>query len=238
MGLDAVTKGVSGEEQNSLTLSASSDKTTVVGYIRVSTEQQKEDDSHIRQRETVENWAEENVEGDYEIEFVEDLAISGQSDEREGYETMMDNLEEIDMIVVRELSRFGRSLKKILKDIEAMDEQGVDFVSIKDKEIDTSTAQGKLLFHIIAAFNQFWSDLAKERSEEMIQRRKEEGKPIGRPRKLSDKQIKELHSMRQAEGYSYATLKAIAESKNWVDSISRDTIRRNMRMVEEGRIDA
>lgn len=235
MGLETVTQEERTDQTDSPSIPDESDTILVCGYVRISTQQQLEDESHIRQRETIERWAEDNVEEEYEITFMEDLAISGQSDEREGYNMMMESLEELDVVVVRELSRFGRSLKKILKDVEKMREHDVDFVSIKDKEIDTSSAQGKLLFHIIAAFNQFWSDLAQERSEEMIQRRKEEGKPIGRPTKLSDDQMEELYAMRQAEGYSYATLKAIAESKGWVSTISRDTIRRNMKMVEEGK---
>jgi DNA invertase Pin-like site-specific DNA recombinase len=237
MGLTEVASQTEENSEVGPSIDTESDKIQVVGYVRVSTEKQKEEESHVKQRESIEKWAERTLEDGYELEIIEDLAISGQSDDREGYNSMMDNLEDIDMIVVRELSRFGRSLKRIIKDIENLESKGVDFVSIKDSEINTSSAQGKLLFHIIAAFNQFWSDLAQERSEEMIERRREEGKPIGRPRKLSDKQIKELYEIRMSEGYSYATLKAVAESKGYVDEISRATIRRNMRKVERGDIE-
>lgn len=33
---------------------------TVAAYVRVSTEQQKDDDSHVNQRERIEQWADRN----------------------------------------------------------------------------------------------------------------------------------------------------------------------------------
>jgi len=112
----------------------------VAGYIRVSTEQQKQDGSHENQRDQLREWADRNG---HTIELFEDIAISGQSDERPGYADMMDRAGEFDAIVVRELSRFGRNLRKVLDDVESLDDQGVEFITLSG-EFDTSTAQGKM----------------------------------------------------------------------------------------------
>jgi len=192
----------------------------VAGYIRVSTEQQKDEGSHENQRDKLREWAESN---EHEIEFFGDKAISGQADEREDYDELMDRAEEFDAIVVRELSRFGRSLRQVLNDIHHLNERDVDFISISD-QFDTSTAQGKLLMHMIGAFNQFWADLARERANEMIQRRREQGKPIGRPRKLDAEQIEQVREWDKS-GLSYTTIAALVEQMYGID-VSRQTIYR------------
>lgn len=206
-------------------------------YIRVSTEKQAQEGSHERQKETVEKWVAENVEEHFDIIFYQDIAESGQNLSREAHEQMMEESQDLDMVLVRELSRFGRNMRKMLNDIETLEDNNCDFISIKDEQINTSTAQGKLLFHIIGAFNQFWADIARERSEEMIQRRREEGKTIGRERKLSEEQISELWGLREEKDLSYSTLARIAESKNWCETISKATIYQYFKKVENGEID-
>lgn len=192
----------------------------VAGYIRVSTKQQKEDGSHENQRDELQRWAERN---DHELECFEDIAISGQSDDRPGYQAMMDRADEFDAIVVRELSRFGRNLRKVLDDVETLDERGVEFITLSG-EFDTSTAQGKLLLQVKGAFDEFWSNLAQERANEMVERRREQGKPIGRPKKLDDAQLAEVREWAD-KGLSYTAIATLVEDKHGVD-VSRQTIYR------------
>jgi len=52
----------------------------VAGYVRVSTEQQKEDNSHERQADRLRGWADRN---DAEIEIFQDTAISGKDPNRD-----------------------------------------------------------------------------------------------------------------------------------------------------------
>lgn len=192
----------------------------VAGYIRVSTEQQKEEGSHENQREQLKEWADR--EG-HEIELFEDIAISGQAEERDDYDELMERAEEFDAIVVRELSRFGRNLRRLLNDIHDLKERGVDFISLKDN-IDTTTAQGKLLMQVIGAFNEFWANVARERANEMVQRRREEGKPIGRPKKLDDEQVAQVREWNKS-GLSYTTIAALVDQMYQID-VSRQTIYR------------
>jgi len=178
----------------------------VAGYVRVSTEQQKEEGSHIRQREQLEQWADRR---DHDIEIFEDIAISGQSDDRPEYDEMMDRATEFDAVAVRELSRFGRSLQTVLRDIETLADQDVDFVSISE-DFSTESAMGKAMMQMIGVFNEFWANLARERANEMVQRRREEGKPIGRPRKVDDDTLEQIHEWRES-GLSYAAIATLVE---------------------------
>jgi len=106
----------------------------VAGYVRVSTEQQREDGSHERQEKTLREWAESN---EYSIDIYQDIAISGQDDTRDSYRELMgdpakDELgiaSDYDALAVREMSRFGRSLQQVTQDIERLHDRDVDFVT-------------------------------------------------------------------------------------------------------------
>jgi DNA invertase Pin-like site-specific DNA recombinase len=192
----------------------------VAGYIRVSTEQQKEEGSHETQREQLAEWADRNG---HTIEFFEDIAVSGQSDDRPAYAEMMNRLEEFDMVAVRELSRFGRSLQRVLQDIETLDEHGVQFTSITE-DFSTDSAMGTAMLQMIGVFNEFWANLARERAIENVQRRREEGKPIGRPTKLDGDELEQVREWREM-GLSYSAIASLVEDGFGV-SVDRSTIYR------------
>lgn len=176
----------------------------IAGYVRVSTEIQKEQGSHENQRQRLEDWAER--EG-HDIDIFEDIAISGQSDQRQAYNKMIKKCKEgkYDMVVVRELSRFGRNLKTVLEDIEQLAENNVKFKSLREN-FETESAMGRVLLQMIGVFNEFWSNISRERAIESAERRKQQGLPVGRPRKLSKKEEEELRWLREEKGLSYTAL--------------------------------
>ena len=192
----------------------------VAGYVRVSTREQKADGSHSRQREQLEEWADRNG---HDLDLYEDIAISGQSDDRPAYDEMMASLEAYDAVAVRELSRFGRSLKQVLTDIERLNDNGVEFVSVNE-EFSTDSAMGTAMMQMIGVFNEFWSNLAQERAEQMVQRRKEKGEPVGRPKKVDDDTLAEIRELHEA-GLSYADISRLIEKKTGT-SLHRSTVRR------------
>jgi len=161
----------------------------------------------------------------HSLELFEDIAVSGQSANRTGFEKLMDCLDSFDAVVVRELSRFGRSLQQVLNDMDQLEDQGVEFISLRDN-IDTTTAQGKLFFNIKTAFNQYWSDLAREHANEMIQRRRERDEPIGRPKKLPQDEramVRELHDA----GLGYRAISNLSKVDNrFSEAISPSTVQR------------
>lgn len=200
----------------------------VAGYIRVSTEQQKKEGSHENQEETLEEWAEEN---DHSLELFRDIAISGQDDDREEYNDLMEEAEQYDAIVVRELSRFGRSLQKVLNDIDELNERDVGFISLKESMIDTTTADGQLFLQIIGAFNEYWANLARERANEMVERRREQGLHVGRPKKLDPDQLDQVHEWREM-GLSYGGIATLVEDAYGI-SVDQSTIYRYCNETQE-----
>jgi len=92
---------------------------------------------------------------------------------------------EFDAVIVWKLDRWARSMRELINDITTLYERGVKFISIREN-IDLSTPEGKLQFHIISAFAEFERELISARTKEGLQRAVREGKTIGRPKGRKD----------------------------------------------------
>lgn len=203
--------------------SVTDDQERAAAYIRVSTQQQKDEDSHVRQEERIRQWADE--QGVDELDVYRDIAVSGQADNREDHETLMRRYRWYDYVVVRELSRFGRDPVDTLGYVEEIGEtDGTEFVSVTEPMLDTTSAHGKLMVRLIASINGFYADLRREQAQRMAERRKEQGLPVGRPTKLDDSQMEEVFEWRE-KGLSYSHIATLVEEVHGVD-VSRQTIYR------------
>ena len=77
---------------------------------------------------------------------------------------MLSKLKEGDQVVVWRLDRLGRSLPHLIEIVSTLGDQGVHFQSLTES-IDTSSAGGELLFHILGALAQFERSLISERTK-------------------------------------------------------------------------
>ena len=146
-------------------------------YVRVSTEEQaKEGFSLAGQEDGLKNYA---TTLGYEIYKVyKDEGKSAKDiKHRPALTQLLKDAEEkrFNAVFVYKLDRFSRSLKDLILTIEKLKEWGVDFISLQDK-IETASASGKLMFHIISAFAEFERDIISERTIfGMIEKAKEGG---------------------------------------------------------------
>lgn len=89
-----------------------------------------------------------------------------------------------DAIAVWKLDRWGRSTLDVLGTVTELDAAGVAFVSVQDS-IDMTTAQGRLMVQLLAAFAEFERAQIRERVIAGLKHAKRHGtrtgKPIGRP---------------------------------------------------------
>ncbi|MEK6900307.1 MAG: recombinase family protein [Nanoarchaeota archaeon] len=83
-------------------------------------------------------------------------------------------------IFIYKLDRFSRSLKDLILTIDKLKEWNIDFVSLQDK-IETASASGKLMFHIISAFAEFERNIIGERTTFGMQRKSKEGGFVNKP---------------------------------------------------------
>lgn len=75
-------------------------------------------------------------------------------------------------------------MKDLVQKMDTLDEKGVDFVSLNEG-IDTTTAQGRLTFHIFGALAEFERELARERTMAGLRAARERGRVGGRAQALS-----------------------------------------------------
>jgi len=113
-----------------------------------------------------------------------DQGVSGVAVARDGLDKLLEDIQPHDVLVVWKLDRLGRSLASLIFLLQGMSTDSIGFCSLRDA-IDTTTASGRLSFHIMAALAEFERDLISERTKEGMAAAKERGSKIGRPRKLT-----------------------------------------------------
>lgn len=99
-----------------------------------------------------------------------------------------------DALVVWKLDRLARSMKQLIETVEGMDARGVGFRSLTEA-IDTTTAGGKLVFHIFGALAEFERSIIRERTNAGLKAARDRGRLGGRPPALSVKDIAAAKAM-------------------------------------------
>jgi DNA invertase Pin-like site-specific DNA recombinase len=97
---------------------------------------------------------------------------------RPSLEQLVAEREKYGAVIVPKLSRFGRSMKELVRLFELFDSDGIPLVFL-DMQLDTSTSQGRLLRHILAAFAEYESDVKADYTRASHRRIRAEGRPWG-----------------------------------------------------------
>lgn len=137
----------------------------VVGYVRVSTDVQRENTSTDEQKDRIEaycksqNWS--------LIKIYNDAGYSGSHTDRPEYQEMLqfmnENPEEVDVVLVLKMDRIHRNQLNLLKFInEDLAKLKIDFVSTTES-FDTSTPIGRMMLSILAVFAEFERERISER---------------------------------------------------------------------------
>src|ERR671939_287079 len=84
---------------------------------------------------------------------------SGARRDRPELARALDVMREGDTLVVWKLDRLARSLGQLIETVRDFDRRGIGFISLTD-QIDTTSAGGRLLFHIMGAIAEFERDLS------------------------------------------------------------------------------
>lgn len=119
----------------------------------------------------------------------QDLA-SGRKDDRPGLNACLKALQPGNTLVVWKLDRLGRDMKHLVNLIDEMSHKKVGFKVISGAEIDTTTANGRLVFGIFAALAEFERELIRERTQAGLAAARARGRNGGRPRKMDAHTIK------------------------------------------------
>jgi len=150
-------------------------------YTRVSTEDQaKQGISLSAQEEALKNYA--SALGYEIVEHYKDEGKSAKDIKgRVAMTKMLFDAQEgkFQAIFVYKLDRLSRSLKDLIETIEKLKKWNVDFISLQDK-IETTSASGKLMFHIISAFAEFERNVTGERTKFSMDKKARDGNLVSR----------------------------------------------------------
>jgi len=126
-----------------------------------------------------------------------DNGISGAKDRRPQLDRLLESARKrkVDVIIVWKLDRFGRSLKQLVTVLDELSSLGIGFISYQDN-LDLTTPQGRLMFHIIGAMAEFERELIRERVKAGIVNAKKKGIRVGRRRLPQITQMR-VHELRQ-----------------------------------------
>jgi DNA invertase Pin-like site-specific DNA recombinase len=130
----------------------------LIGYVRVS----KSDGSQVLdlQRDAL---LETGVDHD---RIYEDLA-SGRKDDRPGLTSCLKALQPGNTLVVWKLDRLGRDLKHLVGLVDTLNQRRVRLKMLvgAGAQLDTTTANGRVVFGIFAALAEFEVELIRERTK-------------------------------------------------------------------------
>lgn len=87
----------------------------------------------------------------------------------------------IDIILVSELTRWGRSTIDLIDTLHQLQSWGVSLIAQNGFQFDLSTPHGKMIASIMATLAEFERDLLKERIKSGIANARSRGKIFGRP---------------------------------------------------------
>lgn len=151
-------------------------------YLRVSTT----DQTTLNQEIALKKYCENN---DIEIYKVyKEEGVSGAKTSRPQLDLMLQAMrnKEFDSVIVWKFDRLGRSTQHLLQVLEELKNKGITLVATS-QNIDTSTPMGKFFFTILSGFAEMERELIIERIKLGLERRKSQGKKLGRPHGSKDK---------------------------------------------------
>ena len=148
-------------------------------YLRVSTDGQTTENQRLALVAVAEQrgWTVANV--------YEDAGISGAKgrDKRPGLDALLKDAARgrFDVVMAWAMDRLGRSLFDLLDMLRLLEGANVDLF-LHQQSIDTTTAGGRMFFHVTGAFAEFERGMIRDRVNAGLDRARAKGVRLGRPK--------------------------------------------------------
>ena len=190
-------------------------KKKVCAYVRVSTDSLQQEDSLENQTTYFKGFITANPEWEF-VGIYSDQGISGYKENRPGFQKMIEDARagNIDLIVVKSISRFARNTETVLKFTRELKSIGVG-IFFELQNINTLSGAGELMLTILAAFAQAESEGASANAKMTYKRKFESGIPA--------------HGLESTFGY-----KANAQGDIVVDEEKAAVVRQMFDLAEQG----
>jgi len=134
----------------------------------------------------------------------ETISGSTSTNERAGFNKLLERMEPGDVLVVTKLDRLGRNAIDVQSTVELLESKGIRVHCLALGGVDLTSAAGKMTMGVLAAVAQFERDLLIERTQAGLQRTKASGTKLGRPAAASVEDVRTL----KLEGLSQSAIAA------------------------------
>lgn len=151
----------------------------IVGYARVSTEDQNLDVQITALK----------AAGCAQL-YIE--KISALKAKRPMFNLMMKEIERGDTVLFHSLSRMGRDVGQLLGILEKLTGEGVHWRSLTEPHLDNTTAAGRLMVNVTGAMAQFERDQIVERTRRGMDECRRKGMFLGRRKLFNAKQTAQI----------------------------------------------
>lgn len=184
-----------------------------IGYARVSTEQQ----SYAHQIDAL-------MRAGCEKEDIYTDKLSGSKASRPEYDLVMKMLRPGDVLHVTRLDRLSRSVQQLVNTGVELRDKGIG-LRVLEQGIDTTTSEGRLMFHMLSAIAEFQRDLIVANTNDGLAAARARGRVGGRKALLKPRQVALVRQMYDEVGEDGKRRHTVAEIAAEF-SVSRPTIYR------------
>jgi len=184
----------------------------LVGYMRVSTD---------GDRQVLDLQRDALIAAGVDERHLFEDRISGSRTDRAGLAKALAFAKPGDCLVVWKLDRLGRSLPHLLVTVTGLKERGIAFRSLTE-QMDTTTPQGELLFHVFGALAQFERSLTQERVRAGLAAARRRGRRGGRPIVIDAEKLATITGALEAGATKAAVCRSFGIKRSTlVDSLAR-----------------
>jgi DNA invertase Pin-like site-specific DNA recombinase len=120
--------------------------------------------------------------------------MSGAVSDRPALHDALEFARSDDTLIVWKLDRLARSMKQLIETVETVRVRGIGFRSLTEA-LDTTTAQGRLVFHMFGALAEFERSLIRERTQAGLAAARRLGRKGGRPPKLTEDDLEAARAL-------------------------------------------
>lgn len=178
----------------------------MLGYVRVSTEEQERSGLGVEAQENA--IAEECERRGWTYELFRDLGCSGKHvnpELRHGLDML--SAGQFDGLIVAKLDRLARSVRHASAIIDSAITQGWALV-VLDNALDLTTPGGRAMANMLATFAELERDLIASRTREALAARKARGERNGRRTAIPPAVLRRIVLTRDTDGHSFGRIAA------------------------------
>lgn len=116
-----------------------------------------------------------------DILIYEDEGKSGFYADRPQYKKLLHDIDSnrIRAVICYKIDRISRRTVDLLNLVQQMEQKGIAFISVSDRELDTSSRTGKIMISLLSAIAEFERDIIAERITDNLYELAKEGRWLG-----------------------------------------------------------